>query len=361
MKKISFLLLILNVGFLSAQIDTKLLQKDWFITNILMKDGSKPFQKKESFMQNFGLRVENDFYKLDEVNSLHIKSKIPMYYFLRDHLLETSPESGMLIEKLTSDSLIISQKIDNMEEHQLMRYYMIPLSKARSQRMALFKGKDTLVSNPLLNPYFKKNLTKKEFKTSNGNLSFTKKQKQNFQFNGYVLLDLTQKKASAILNNYDSSFSAEVEEITKNLTENFSDWNVAPFSDFKFIKVPFSFKRYFQITKSFFSYGDIYTLNSDEIPPFNVLFIDTNVQEEETSNQYFSLGVKDYEKKNYEEAALNFEKSYIANRRNLQAYYNYAALSLIIGNQFKACETYEFLKDKGQKPAEKIFLEKCGK
>ena len=38
MKKISFLFLILNVGFLSAQIDLKLLQKDWFITNILMKD-----------------------------------------------------------------------------------------------------------------------------------------------------------------------------------------------------------------------------------------------------------------------------------------------------------------------------------
>lgn len=359
MKKIFYLFLILNVGFLSAQIDKKLLYQDWFITNILMKDGSKPFQKKETFMQNFGLRVESDFYKLDEVNSLHIKSKIPMFYFLRDHLLETSPESGMLIEKLTSDSLIISQKIDNMEENKLMRYYMIPLSKARNQRMVLFKGQDTLVSNPLLNPYFKNKLTKKEFKTNNGKPSFTKKQKQNFQFNGYVLLDLTQKKATAVLNNFDSSFSAEVEEITKNLTENFSDWNVAPFADFKFIKVPFSFKRYFQITGSLYSYGDIYTLNSDEIPAFEVSFINEEAEEENVSNNYFSLGVKDYEKKNYEEAALNFEKSYIANPRNLQAYYNYAALSLIIGNKLKACETYEFLKDKGQKPAEKIFLEKC--
>ena len=326
-----------------------------------MKDGSKPFQKKESFMQNFGLRVESDFYKLDEVNSLHIKSKIPMYYFLRSNLLETSPESGMRIEKLTSDSLIISQKIEHMEENKLMRYYLVPLSKARNQRKALFKGKDTLVSTPILNPYFRNKLTKKEFKTSNGRISFSKEQKQNFQFNGYLLLDLTEKKATAVLNNYDSNFSTEVEEITKNLTANFSDWNVAQFADFKFIKVPFSFRRYFQVLESFYSYGVIYTLNSDEIPEFEVSFINKDEQEEQTSNKYFSLGVKDYERKKYEEATLNFEKSYIANRRNLQAYYNYAALSLIIGNKIKACETYEFLKDQGQKPAEKIFLEKCQK
>lgn len=359
MKKIFYLFLTLNFGILSAQIDTKLLQKDWYITKLEMKDGSKPFQKKESFMQNYGLRIESDQYKLGEMNSLHIKSHIPLYYFLRGNVMETSPESGMLVEKLTSDSLIVSQKIDKMEENKLMRYYLIPLSKARNQRMVLFKGKDTLISNPILNPYFKNKLTKKEFKTSNGKVSFSKKQKQNFQFNGYLLLDLTQKKATAVLNDYDSNYSTEVEEIIKNLTENFSDWNVAPFADFKFIKVPFSFKRHFQITKSLYTYGDIYTLNSDEIPAYEVSFINTEEQEEITSNKYFSLGVQDYEQKKYESAASNFEKSYIANRRNLQAYYNYAALSLIIGNKIKACETYEFLKDQGQKPAEKIFSEKC--
>lgn len=359
MKKILHLLLFLNVGVLSAQIDTKLLQKDWFVTNILMKDGSKPFQQEESYMKNYGLRVESDFYKLDEVNSLHIKSKIPMNYFLRGNVMETSPESGLRIEKLTSDSLIVSQKIDNMEENKLMRYYLIPLSKARNQRMALFKGKDTLISNPILNPYFKNKLTKKNFKTNNGKISFTKEQKQKFHFNGYILLDLAQKKATAILNNYDSTYSSEVENITKNLTGNFSDWNVAPFYAFKFIKVPFSFKRHFQITKSLYTYGDIYTLNSDEIPAYEVSFINTEEQEEITSNKYFSLGVQDYEQKKYESAASNFEKSFIANRRNLQAYYNYAALSLLIGNKIKACETYEFLKDQGQKPAEKILSEKC--
>ena len=46
MKKIFYLFLIVKIGFLSAQIDSKNLYQDWYAVKIEMKDGSKPFLKK---------------------------------------------------------------------------------------------------------------------------------------------------------------------------------------------------------------------------------------------------------------------------------------------------------------------------
>lgn len=359
MKKIFYLFLIVKIGFLSAQIDSKNLYQDWYAVKIEMKDGSKPFLKKPTYLLNYGFRIDKDSYRFDEINKLQQKQSSPIPYVLRNDEMQTSPESALVIEKLNKDSLILSQSIKNIAENDLTRYYLVSLKKLKQERLAQFKGKDTLISNPILNPPFKNNLSKKDIKSAKM-VSLPENKRKNFRLNGFILLDVKNRKAEGFLEDFNPEFKVENKNVLSNLTGNFNDWDVSQFRDFKFIKVPFSYLQFYQIEKTLISFGEIYSLNIadyDLVPSNKITLGSPNVE----SADYFEAAVKAYKKNKLKDAARLFEKSFKSNERNLNAYYNFAEISFRLRNIEKACEIYQFLIDEGQKPAVKEFNQKCVK
>lgn len=359
MKKLIYLFLLLKLTTLSAQIDSKYLVNDWYLTKSEMKDGSRIFVKPLNYLDNYGFRFTKKTYSFNDIQRLEENNGFPITYLLKKNELWTSPGSSLVIEKLTTDSLIIVQKIENMEDKDLLRYYLVPLKKVRQNRFDELKGSDTLLASKILGPVFKNGLRKGTIRTIDEMHPVTTSQVANYRFNGTLLFDLEKKSVVASLKNFDNNFKRKIEEKLQFLTTP-KNWNFSGADGFKYAKIDFAFIHYYKMEGQNESFGDIYNLYSND---FEDVFITekTGLADVEESNKFFNFAISAFQKKNYQEALSFFEKSFTNNNRNLNAYYNFAAINYSLGNIEKACKTYKFLKEEGQKSAEKIYIEKCQK
>lgn len=357
MKKIVLLLLLALVSTLSGQVDTKLLVQDWFITKVSMKDGSRLFMKPKNEMDNFGFTFDKRFYMYGDINRIERKYAAPISYTLKKNEITTSPGSGLLIEKLTEDSLILSQKIENMEQRDLLRYYMVPLNQLREELKDKNKGKDTLVASTLLSPVFLKSLYSRHVRILDGSRSPSKSEMAPYRFNGELFFDLSKNNIEVHFENKDDQFKILIQKKTEFLTTT-KNWDISSVKEFKYVKIPFSFIHYYESKSDSESFGDVYTLYSKD---YNDVFISEEIEiaKMDESQRYYESGVKEYTRKNYKEAFTFFAKSIKANKRNLNAYYNFAILAFLGGDKKMGCETYKFLKDEGQREAEKLYNDKC--
>lgn len=362
MKKILHLLLILNVGFLSAQINSKFLYKDWYAIKVEMKDGSKPFKKDKFVFKDHCISIDKNYYYIGKVDLiLAKKANSTIKYTLVGNKLETSSESSLNIDKLTADSLILTQNIAQTDDKDLERYILIPLEKLVKEKLAEQKGKDTLIANSFLHPEFKNfRNTNRSIRNISKTNPFTKNPTVDFRFNGFVLLDLENKKVTATAKQYDEKFKKEVDEQLRLLDYSFKNWNVSNVKEFRFVKIPFAFIHYYKKEEDLESSGDLLNLYSLD---YNEIFISAEVglDQLEKSGKFFTSAVSAYQRKNYTESIKFFQKAYQTNKTYLDAYYNYAEINFAHGSKEEACETWLYLKNEGQKIAEKSFLEKCQK
>lgn len=357
MKKLLFAILFLQFIPLYAQADTQYLINDWYLTNVEMKDGSKIFLRDANYLKNWGFKFEKKIYSFNDVQRLEERNGFPITYLLKQNEIITAPDSSLLIEKLTADSLILSQKIENMEDKDLFRYYLVPLKQVRQLRFEEVKGKDTLAASPILGPVFKNGLSKRNISTVDPEHPANTKENSNYRFNGELIFDINQKKVTFSIKDFEAQNKKEIEKKIEYLTTA-RNWNFTGAKDFKYATIPFSFVHYYKKSGKNETFGDVYTLYTSD---YNDAFITEKIGlgDIEESNKYFDFAVLQYQKKNYKEAINLFEKSFQINKRNLNAYYNFAAMTYSTGNKEKACETYKFLKEEGQKAAEKEFNQKC--
>ena len=357
MKKFIYFILLFQVTTLSAQVDSKYLVNEWYLAKVEMKDGSSIFLKPLNYLTNHGLRITKKYYQMAEIRRLMANSTLPIQYTQRGNELVTAPDSKLLIEKLSADSLILSQVIKNMEDKDLLRYYLVPLNKMMEQKKAAFAGKDTLIANEIISPVYLGIWPSRTVRNITDKNKFTVKPVLDYRFNGAIIIDLEHKKATVNLLDFDPKNKNLIDEKLKSLTV-FKNWNISDFKDYKFVKIPFSFIHYYEKEPTVESFGDVLTFYSDD---YKGAFIkdDVDFDEIDESNKHFDRAIKEYQKKNYKAAVDYFEKSFKANKRNLNSYYNFADLNFAIGNKEIACETYKFLKDEGQKQAEKDYNLKC--
>lgn len=359
MKKFYLLLLLLCTYSAFAQIDSKLLVDTWYVADATMKDGSKIFLKPSNHLKNYGFEFRKKSYCLYDLHLLQQGFGVQIPYVLRGNELITSPESSLIIEKLTVDSMIVSQKIHNVDDKDLLRYYLVPLKKVRQEKYEAVKTKDTILATPLLGPFFTKNFNKRSIKTLDATHFVTEGETGEYKFNGTLLFDIEKKKIIPMLKNFDTNFKNSTHQKLQPLLQ-VKDWNFSNAKGFKYAQIPFSFIHYYTVKNGVESYGDLYTLYTDK---YADVFISEEIGlvEISKSDQLFKSAIFEFNKMNYKKAADLFEQSFKANKRNLNAYYNFADLNYALGEVDKACEMYQFLSNEGQKTAQKIFNEKCNK
>lgn len=358
MKKNYLLFLLLYTCFTFAQVDSKLLVDTWYLTDVKMKDGSEIFLKSANDYKNYGFDFRKKTYSYNDIHRLEQGLTFQIPYILKGNELVTAQDSSLLLEKLTSDSMIISQKIQNMEDKDLLRYYLVPLKKVREEQYEATKTKDTLIATPVLGPFFTKGLTRRNIKTLDETHFITAGETAAFKFNGTLLFDIEKKKIIPLIKNFDSKYKENIQQKLEFLTKN-KDWSFSNVKDYKYVKIPFSFIHYYETKDRTESYGDLYTLYTDK---YEDVFVseEIGISDIEQSNKLFNSAIFEFKKMNYKTAIDLFEKSFKVNKRNLNAYYNFADINFAIGEKDKACKMYQFLSNESQKTAQRIFAEKCG-
>lgn len=360
MQKILYLLFLLYSTFSYAQIDKKLLEGEWYMYNIEMRDGSKPFLLRNINNKNFNVIIDDKgYYLVNNTILFGTKSNLPLKtnFTLVKNILVTSPESSLSIEKLNRDSLVLLQNIKGLEIKDLQKYYYVRKNIFYENEIKKHKKNDTLNATNIIGPKFKLPLNKRFIKElSMGAPLSLKKRNANFKFNGYVLIDIKAKTVDIKLNDFDNQFLNNINGKNKQLLK-FTNWDISSVKDFNIIKIPYAFESYYELTNEIESYGEVYNLYSLEFG-----FISDNsptLSQLEASNNAFINGLKEYEENKPDKAIEWFDKAYKINPKNLDAYYNSASINFAIGQNNNACKIWEFLKNEGQKIAEKEYYSKC--
>ena len=333
MKKIFYLVLILQIGFLSAQIDTKVLYQDWYAVKVEMKDGSKPFKKEKFVFKDYCISIDKNNYYLGKTNEiLTKKANATVKYSLKGNKLMTSSQSSLIIDKLTNDSLILTQDIIGIDVKDLQRYFLVPLKQIVDKKREEQFGKDTLVANSFLFPEFKKRISNRLIRNISKANPFTKNPVQNYRFTGIILLDLKNKKVTANAYEYDEKFKTEVDKQLRYLDNSFNNWDISNLKQFKFIKIPFAFIHYYEKQPDLESSGDLYNFYSLD---FADVFVTSEIglSQLEESGKFFASAVSAYQMKNYVESIKLFQKAYQTNNTYLDAYYNYAEINFVLGSK----------------------------
>lgn len=157
--------------------------------------------------------------------------KAPVIFTMKGQLMKTSKisESGYHIEKITSDSLIISDSFDNKAG----RYYFVNSEILKKERVDANRLNDTLIADKYFTPIQTKNISHYLHGKIQNNID------RDFYVTGIIKLNLTEKKAETIINSEDINNKKRVSKIIKSLNETYSFWNLNGFEKFKIIEIPF--------------------------------------------------------------------------------------------------------------------------
>lgn len=358
MKKLIALTFFLVSFYAFSQIKEDFLYNDWYLVKLEMKDGSKLFMKENYYDKDKIYTIRKDYYiSKDMRNYYRNLENYKVKYKLNKNKMVTHEETSLTIEKLTRDSLILSQNILGKEDKDLERYYFIPVKTIINAEVEKYKNADTLVASNIFTPIFNNNFFHRTVRDMESKKDYQKSPIKNYRFNGYIYLNTKEKKINTILLDFNPEFTNEINQKLKYIN-NYKNWDINNLEKYPFIKIPFVFISYYQKKEKTESWGEIFTLYS--INYDNVFFQDkVSYDQLVKGNEYFGEAMKYYQKKNFIKSIEFFKKSYKENFRNLDAYYNYAELNFITGNKDEACKMWNFLKNEGQKSAEKDYQLKC--
>lgn len=342
MKKILFFVFIIFYLLHYCQINTKNLTGDWILIHKELADGSKFFSQTPTvnphtiYYFNKGSYFTKD-YVTDSDSFINFSFKIKDSIIIHDN----SPQ--FKIEKLTSDELILLDINERKIDKTFGRYYLKRYESVRNNDLEKFADKELLISTPALSPYPKKYIFENEFKEDSD---------QIFKTKGYLFFDIESKSLNAILTDLSSISPESKKKLTKILNESYGMWDFSKVANFKKIKMPFVAICYkLKVNNNNLTNISIgYNITEyDEI----VLPIDT--QKIIDAENHYTLALKCFEKQDYNCSAENFKKSFLENKYNLDAHYNYASINFYLGKKDLACNKWKELVEWGQKEAEKLY------
>ncbi|PWG06477.1 tetratricopeptide repeat protein [Polaribacter aquimarinus] len=344
---ISFLLISTNF-FCQKKIKKEEFLGNWVKIKTEMKDGSRLIAIYKGYIKQFEMTFQkNKFYK-DYYPAQYYRNAT-FDYKLKNNKLITSKHFAYKIEKLTKDSLVISEEMKGVESDKLKRHYLIKKQSIISRQKELNKDSSELIANFFFTPKFKDNI-----KLYLNNMLM--KRHINLKLKGKILLDTKNKKVETKITYRDIENISMQENILVNaLNNSYTLWDIKGFENYENIIINFVIimnrkgKKSYGIkvgllTNSFEQALGLYGLSYNQI---------TN------GNKFLSLGIKSIENKEYKKAIEYFTKSFKSNHTLVESLYNRAFCLYKLKEYNKACEDWNILKELGQKKGEKLFKKNC--
>lgn len=348
MKNILLLFLLITIKSYCQKVNISELNGDWIKYKIEMKDGSSLIDR---FLTDSSY-VNYTFKKLEMCMNGNPTDRVNETCFpftLNQNFIKTSLTSGYEIERVKNDTLILCERINEMENDKLKRFYFVRQQKLFDKIKEEKRESKIQVANEFYTPTLKSSLMlelNKAFKYKHS----------NFKAKGIITIDLKNNNISTFINYSNTNDSSKIERIKNVIDKSFNLWNLDKFKNIETLEMPFVLKdvknKIFQgISMKFFT-DSFYQLDH---------FYGGEIRIIQKAGEYFNKGIKAYQNKDYENSIKNFTKSYELDPINIDALYNRAAILFETGNQELACKDWNVLAKLGQKNGIELLKNNCKK
>lgn len=356
-KYLSIILLLLFSSIANSQINSNYLTGEWIKVKNRMIDGSK--NVSESFISSkFNKwKISNKKLCIDSepVNSYEEDC---LDYNLENNFMRISLESGYEITKLTSDTLIVIQRINGINEiDKLEKLWFVKSSIVKNHYVNKHANDSILIANEHFTPTLNKNFISEIHK-----IFLKKNNYPNFNLVGNIIIFPKKEKIELEINNSDDKNVIEnniaIDYIKNIIEKTYNDWNLNDFKNFNKIYIPFIIKSesYKNKESSYKGTPIFYFINDvDEIDKIYGI----KLEDLKSSGENFKNGIIAFEDEKYDKAIDFFMKSYNNDNRKIDALYNIVAIYSLLNNQIKMCECLKKLKDLEQTEGIKLYNENC--
>ena len=362
-----FLFLCLSAN---AQIERQYLINTWSKVHTVMLDGSKYnygdsneiyqwqitdshlllINKPEIVLSSFSNRILYNNPEGGQTNfSISYSGYKGVPYKLENNYLKLSPQMEYKIEKLTKDTLIVTEYLSQVKDKDKIRIFLfLDATSVTNHYKNKFKNESILIANEHYTPQ----LNSESFLKRINKYSATFR-RSDLEITGKFILYPKLKKVNfevKHLENYKKYKDGFTNLITQ-IEQSFSDWDIIGFENFEQIEISTAI------------------LMNPSGRALNIIFFPENnwtnekmekkMKRLDLSKLNYNKALTAFEQKNYEKAILAFEKSYELNFENIDALYSIATCYSLLGDDENTCKTLQKLKDLGQTDGTLLYNKKC--
>ncbi len=349
--------LILFNNIVYSQIDTHLLNGEWVKVKNRMVDGSKNLSESFSSSKFLMWKISNKKICMDSdpVNSIE---ETCLDFDLVKNLIRTSSESGYEINKLTSDTLIVIQKIKGINENdKLEKLWFVKSTIIRNNYLNKHKSDSILIANE----HFTPTLSKK-FITEIHKQFLKKSNYPNFDLIGNLVFFPKEEKLEVEINNSNDKNvienNEEISYIVRTIEKSYDNWKLNDFKNFNKIYIPFIIKSESYKFKGGSHKGTPIFYFLENVNDIDKIY-GIKMEDLRASGDNFQNGIIAYQNKEYEKAIFLFMKSFQIDNRNIDALYNSASIYSILNDKIKMCDCLKKLKDLEQTEGTRQYNENC--
>jgi tetratricopeptide (TPR) repeat protein len=274
---------------------------------------------------------------------------------LEKRIMRTSKEAGYQIEKLTTDSLIITQRLDGEEAPDKIRKMWFVNNSVRINNFLNKHKNDTIITAIKdFTPSLERNLF-----SEIADIYAKREYSHDFSLNGNILIFPKKKIIRVEINNEEGMKKNDVSVglFKSTLEKNYYLWNLSGFENFEKVIIPYN-------------YSTKVTNGRGEISRMGITFFDRNyvdavsefivyVKDKKKSLQSFSKALQAMNNNNLDKAIEFFDEAHENDNTNTDALYNIVSISIAQNKTDVACTALKKLKDLEQTEGTRLYNEKC--
>lgn len=345
-----FLILFLSISLqLSSQINTQLLSNSsWTSVKSSMLDGSRDlFQKPSSFLvwkiNGNNLCEYIDPWYLERKNCMNIK--------IEKNVIQISDKPVYVIEKLTSDSLIVIEKKDDVTfPDKIRKRWFVKTSEVLKDFTDKATGDSIIITSRNAMPSLKREINFELLESYS-----KKKYTLNFETVGEIRIFPKKQKVEVTLDskkqNKDNQTAIEFFKTT--LEKDYKLWDLTGFEKFEKIIIPY----YLMVKLEEGDAGSIAFFGKVSFEKDERTVV--RIKDKFVSAENFNKGLKAINSQKFDNAVYFFNKAHEDDNTNTEALYNVVSISIAQNKTDVACTALKKLKDLDQKEGIKLYNEKC--
>lgn len=344
-----FLLLFLSISLnLSSQINTQLLSNSsWTHVKSVMLDGSRDLSREEYRFLVWKIKGNNICESIDPWAIERTKCRD---FKFEKNLMKLSDKSAYEIETLTSDSLIVIQKVDGITfPDKIRRMKFVKTSILVKNFTNESAGDSIIITSRNITPTLTKGII-----TEMMEMYSKKKYVHNFIVDGEIRIfpkkQEIEVKTDNKKQNKDNQKSIDLFKVT--LQKDYKLWDITGYENFEKIIIPYQLKS--EMEEGSGSLG-FYNL----IPYHENKGVVVNIKDRFVSAENFNKGLKAINNQKFDNAVYFFNKAHEDDNTNTEALYNVASIATAQNKTDVACTALKRLKDLEQTEGTKLYNEKC--
>lgn len=348
-----FLLLFITISIhITSQVNTQLLQNSsWTKVQSNMLDGSRDLSRESN--QFLVWKIKGNTI-CEQIDPWAIERTKCNDFKIEKNLMKLSDKSNYEIETLTSDSLIVIQKIDGVDfPDQIRKMKFVKTAMLVKNFTDKATGDSIVITSRNITPTFTKGIV-----TELMEIYSQKRYRHNFNVDGEIII-FPRKQEIAVKTdnqkqNIDNQKSIDLFKVT--IQKNYKLWDLTGYENFEKIIVPYTIKS--EIKDGSGSLGFHNKIPRRENTSNEII---VNIKDRSVSRENFNKGLKAANSQKYDNAIYFFNKAHEDDNTNIESLYNVASISLAQNNTNVACVALKRLKELEQTQGTKMFNEKCSK